>query len=114
MRNLVLPRCDWTSEKWVTRSPFGLPSTAAALVSRSVFAPTHVVADPVRAAGSAGLDTVNREARPQLRLWAIGVGVAEAMDPAKQGMRTTRVAVERLVDDTLSKMTCTLSLLGLV
>ncbi|WP_030889675.1 dihydrodipicolinate synthase family protein [Streptomyces sp. NRRL F-5053] len=66
-----------------TREGVGAP-----LVSRTVFAAAHVVADPLADTSPDGPSAVDWDATLAFRrhLWAHGLGVAEAMDTAQRGM----------------------------
>lgn len=61
------------------------PSEDRAITSREVFAAAHIVADPLRS--SIGNPVIDWDATMRFRhhLWALGLGVADAMDTAQRG-----------------------------
>ncbi|MFE3271165.1 dihydrodipicolinate synthase family protein [Streptomyces sp. NPDC059215] len=64
------------------------PTAGAPLTSRTVFAATHVVADPYADVSPDSPAAVDWDATLAFRrhLWSHGLGVAEAMDTAQRGM----------------------------
>ncbi|MFI6344019.1 dihydrodipicolinate synthase family protein [Streptomyces sp. NPDC050560] len=69
-------------------APPAAASCGGPLVSRTVFAAAHVVADPYADTSPEGPAAVDWDATLAFRrhLWAQGLGVAEAMDTAQRGM----------------------------
>ncbi|MFB6809540.1 dihydrodipicolinate synthase family protein [Streptomyces sp. NPDC056387] len=74
------------------------PLVRAPTCSRRLFAAAHVVADPLAASAQAG-PAVDWEATLAFRhrLWAQGLGVAEAMDTAQRGMGLDWPAAAELI-----------------
>ncbi|MGZ5235391.1 MAG: dihydrodipicolinate synthase family protein [Caldimonas sp.] len=87
--SLRLPRADGGSETWPMRGGPGFAAPASPpRFDRIAYSAAHVVADP-RAAGNPWLDAAldwDATIRYRQRLWALGLGVAEAMDTAQRGM----------------------------
>ena len=93
---IVLPTAAGTLERHVLREPGAFdakPVTTGAapgvaVFNRIAYSAAHVVADPLAAAEpwlDAAIDWDDTIAYRQ-RLWALGLGVAEAMDTAQRGM----------------------------
>ena len=87
--SLRLPRADGGTEIWSMREAASFPAPAAApRFDRIAYSAAHVVSDPRAATDpwlGAALDWDATLAYRQ-RLWALGLGVAEAMDTAQRGM----------------------------
>lgn len=85
---LKLPDAQGKLSRVEFAAPAQLQTASAPPTSRAVYAAAHVVADPLRACGPAGLEQIDWEATLQLRrrLWSLGLGVAESMDTAQRGM----------------------------
>ncbi|MER6994887.1 dihydrodipicolinate synthase family protein [Streptomyces sp. NPDC000410] len=68
--------------------PLACSAGRSPLVSRTVYAAAHVVADPYGGTCPDGPAAVDWDATLAFRrhLWALGLGVAEAMDTAQRGM----------------------------
>jgi hypothetical protein len=89
MTTITLPRTDGTLERYALRGPGAFtPAAPGTKLNRIAYSAAHVVAD-ARAANDPWLgcsidwDTTIAYRR---RLWAMGLGVAEAMDTAQRGM----------------------------
>ncbi|MDH6224101.1 dihydrodipicolinate synthase family protein [Streptomyces sp. MJP52] len=86
---LLLPRAGGGTAPYTPRTtPADLTAGGAPLVSRTVLAAAHVVADPYADTTPDGPAAVDWDATLAFRrhLWAHGLGVAEAMDTAQRGM----------------------------
>ena len=87
--SLRLPRADGGTEIWSMREATSFPTPAAPpRFDRIAYSAAHVVSDPRAATDpwlGAALDWDATIAYRQ-RLWALGLGVAEAMDTAQRGM----------------------------
>ncbi|MFC0601030.1 dihydrodipicolinate synthase family protein [Streptomyces palmae] len=79
--------------------PVPRPAGGEPLVSRTVFAAAHVVADPFADRSPDGPAAVDWEATLAFRrhLWAHGLGVAEAMDTAQRGAGLDWTAAAELI-----------------
>jgi len=86
---LRLPRADGGTEAWKMRGAASFaPQPGTPVFDRIAYSAAHVVSDPRAATDpwlSAALDWDATIAYRQ-RLWALGLGVAEAMDTAQRGM----------------------------
>jgi len=84
-----LPRAGSGSETWTMREAASFPTPASPpRFDRIAYSAAHVVSDPRAASDpwlAAALDWDATIAYRQ-RLWALGLGVAEAMDTAQRGM----------------------------
>ncbi len=83
-----LPTADRRLEAFTLSAPRDFPTKRGTAFNRVAFAAAHVVADPL-AANDPWLDAaVDWDATLAFRrhLWALGFGVAEAMDTAQRGM----------------------------
>ncbi|MEU6161992.1 dihydrodipicolinate synthase family protein [Streptomyces sp. NPDC047130] len=86
---ILLPRAGGGTVPHIPRSaPADLAAGGAPLVSRTVLAAAHVVADPYADTTPDGPAAVDWDATLAFRrhLWSHGLGVAEAMDTAQRGM----------------------------
>ncbi|MFJ6793356.1 dihydrodipicolinate synthase family protein [Streptomyces sp. NPDC091268] len=85
--SIRLPSADGTWRSYRPGTAPLAPLACAPAVSRRFYAAAHVVADPLAASAEAG-PVVDWEATLAFRrrLWAQGLGVAEAMDTAQRGM----------------------------
>jgi hypothetical protein len=86
---IVLPRPDGGTFPYTPRpTPADLTAGGAPLLTRTVLAAAHVVADPYADTAPDGPAAVDWDATLAFRrhLWAHGLGVAEAMDTAQRGM----------------------------
>lgn len=88
MTSILLPNADRSISTFILREPARLDTLSTAPTSRSVYAASHVVADPLRASAGPAVDQIDWDATLQLRrdLWSLGLGVAESMDTAQRGM----------------------------
>lgn len=104
MRTVQLPRPDGGLETVQLRPPADLPIEAPPPTSRTVFAAAHVVAEPLHSATSIP-GAVDWEAtiEQRRRTWALGIGVAEAMDTAQRGMGIDWPLVQKLIDLSLTE-----------
>ena len=87
MRTLNLPVAGGKLAPYAMRAPPSLPA-AKPPFNRIAYAAAHVVADPL-AEADPWLDTAidwDRTVAFRRHLWALGLGVAEAMDTAQRGM----------------------------
>jgi len=86
---LSLPQADGTLAPYTLRGPGRFtPAAPGTPPARIAFSAAHVVADP-RAAIAPWLDCAldwDATIAYRLRLWRLGLGVAEAMDTAQRGM----------------------------
>jgi len=88
MPTLILPDADGRLVPFTTTAPRGFPEVVSGPFNRIAFSAVHVVADPLAAADpwlGCALDWDTTIAYRK-RLWALGLGVAEAMDTAQRGM----------------------------
>ncbi|ROP53052.1 dihydrodipicolinate synthase family protein [Streptomyces sp. PanSC9] len=85
---LRLPTTDGTLRTYRPRIEPLPPAAGAPLVSRTVLAAAHVVADPYADVSPDSPAAVDWDATLAFRrhLWSHGLGVAEAMDTAQRGM----------------------------
>ncbi|MFF8864497.1 dihydrodipicolinate synthase family protein [Streptomyces sp. NPDC015139] len=85
---LRLPAADGTLRTYRPRTDPLPPAPGAPLVSRTVLAAAHVVADPYADVSPDSPAAVDWDATLAFRrhLWSHGLGVAEAMDTAQRGM----------------------------
>ncbi|MER5861678.1 dihydrodipicolinate synthase family protein [Streptomyces sp900105245] len=85
---LRLPAADGTLRTYRPRTEPLPPAAGAPLVSRTVLAAAHVVADPYADVSPDSPAAVDWDATLAFRrhLWSHGLGVAEAMDTAQRGM----------------------------
>jgi hypothetical protein len=88
MSPLILPDADGRPVPFTPSPPCAYPEVAQGPFSRVAFAAAHVVADPLAAVDpwlGCALDW-DATIAVRRRLWALGLGVAEAMDAAQRGM----------------------------
>jgi hypothetical protein len=88
MPSLILPDNAGALRTFTLSEPRGYPQKAEGAFSRVAYSAAHVVADPLSAADpwlTAAIDWDTTIAYRK-RLWALGLGVAEAMDTAQRGM----------------------------
>ena len=88
MSVLMLPDTSAVLRTFTLGRPAGYPQKAAGAFNRVAYSAAHVVADPLSAADpwvSAAVDW-DATIAYRKRLWALGLGVAEAMDTAQRGM----------------------------
>ena len=87
--SLRLPRADGGADTWSMREAARFPAPSAPpRFDRVAYSAAHVVSDP-RAATDPWLSVAldwDATIRYRQRLWALGLGVAEAMDTAQRGM----------------------------
>ncbi|UXY35956.1 dihydrodipicolinate synthase family protein [Streptomyces albidocamelliae] len=85
---LRLPAADGTLRTYRPRTEPLPPAAGAPLVSRTVLAAAHVVADPYADVSPDSPAAVDWDATLAFRrhLWSHGLGVAEAMDTAQRGL----------------------------
>jgi hypothetical protein len=85
---ITLPTADRRLEPFTLSAPCDFPATRAHAFNRVAFAAAHVVADPLSAKDPWLEPAVDWDATIGFRrhLWALGFGVAEAMDTAQRGM----------------------------
>jgi hypothetical protein len=88
MATVTLPDHDGRLRPTSLCPPPDLDVRSTPPTRRDVFAACHVVADPLRASADAPSGRIDWDATLRLRhdLWALGLGVAEAMDTAQRGM----------------------------
>jgi hypothetical protein len=86
--SITLPTADRRLEPFTLSAPRDFPATRAHAFNRVAFAAAHVVADPLSAKDPWLEPAVDWDATIRFRrqLWALGFGVAEAMDTAQRGM----------------------------
>lgn len=87
MPTLSLPTADGKIEAYTTKAPRAFPK-AEKPFNRIAFAAAHLVADPL-ADNDPWVDNAidwDRTIAFRQHLWALGLGVAEAMDTAQRGM----------------------------
>ncbi|WP_329200468.1 MULTISPECIES: dihydrodipicolinate synthase family protein [unclassified Streptomyces] len=87
MNTILLPDTEGGYREYRPNSAPLPPLTCGPAQSRTFFAAAHVVAEPLRVCAGAGPE-VDWDATLAFRhrLWAQGLGVAEAMDTAQRGM----------------------------
>ena len=89
MTRITLPFADGTLQPYDLRGPGSFtPAAPGMRLNRIAYSAAHVVADP-RAAIDPWLDCAidwDTTIAYRLRLWRMGLGVAEAMDTAQRGM----------------------------
>lgn len=104
---VALPRPDGTLARVeLLPAPEGVERGAPPR-SRTAYAAAHVVADPLTSATPSAPGQVDWAGTLAVRerVWATGLGVAEAMDTAQRGMGITWADVRTLVDATLTRCT---------
>jgi hypothetical protein len=86
--SITLPTADRRLEPFTLSAPRDFPATRAHAFNRVAFAAAHVVAAPLSAKDPWLEPAVDWDATIRFRrqLWALGFGVAEAMDTAQRGM----------------------------
>ena len=86
--SISLPTADRRMEPFTLSVPRDFPSKRTHAFNRVAFAAAHVVADPLSAKNPWLEAAVDWDATLRFRrhLWALGFGVAEAMDTAQRGM----------------------------
>ncbi|WP_158888418.1 dihydrodipicolinate synthase family protein [Amycolatopsis anabasis] len=85
MTALSLPRPDGTLREWSPSGPRPPAPPFRPFRSRIAYAAAHVVADPLSPGHACAIDW-DATLAFRHRLWACGLGVAEAMDTAQRGM----------------------------
>jgi hypothetical protein len=89
MTRITLPAAGGTLQPWDLRGPGAFaPATPVTRLNRIAYSAAHVVAD-ARASIDPWLDCAidwDTTIAYRLRLWRMGLGVAEAMDTAQRGM----------------------------
>ncbi len=88
MPTLILPSADGSLAPFTLSAPKGYPKRASGAFNRIAYSAAHVVADPLSPVDpwiGCAIDWDTTIAYRQ-RLWALGLGVAEAMDTAQRGM----------------------------
>ncbi len=101
---LKLPTADRRLESYALSAPRDFPAKRAQAFNRVAYAAAHVVADPLSAKDPWLEPAVDWDATLAFRrhLWALGFGVAEAMDTAQRGMgldwATSLELVRRSID----------------
>jgi hypothetical protein len=99
-----LPTADRRLEPYALSAPRDFPAKRAQAFNRVAYAAAHVVADPLSAKDPWLEPAVDWDATLAFRrhLWALGFGVAEAMDTAQRGMgldwATSLELVKRSID----------------
>jgi hypothetical protein len=86
--SLILPDAGGVLRTFALAEPRGYPQKAVGAFNRVAYSAAHVVADPLSPADpwvTAAIDWDTTIAYRK-RLWALGLGVAEAMDTAQRGM----------------------------
>jgi hypothetical protein len=86
--SINLPAADARIEPFRLSAPRDFPTVRAGAFNRLAFAAAHVVADPLAAKDPWLEPAIDWDATIRFRrhLWALGFGVAEAMDTAQRGM----------------------------
>jgi hypothetical protein len=86
--SINLPTADRRLEPFTLSAPRDFPTKRGQAFTRIAFAAAHVVADPLSSRDPWLEAAVDWEATIRFRrhLWALGFGVAEAMDTAQRGM----------------------------
>ncbi len=86
--SIRLPTADRTLEPFTLSAPREFPAKRTHAFNRVAFAAAHVVADPLSGKDPWLDAAVDWDATLRFRrhLWALGFGVAEAMDTAQRGM----------------------------
>lgn len=88
MPALILPDTSGVPRTFTLSQPKGYPQIVQGAFNRVAYSAAHVVADPLSPADpwiTAAIDWDTTIAYRK-RLWALGLGVAEAMDTAQRGM----------------------------
>ncbi|HXY99600.1 MAG TPA: dihydrodipicolinate synthase family protein [Stellaceae bacterium] len=87
MATITLPGPDRSLRRYATQPPRAFPARAAEPFNRVALAAAHVVADPLASADPWIETRLDWDATIAYRrhLWALGFGVAEAMDTAQRG-----------------------------
>jgi len=88
MPALILPDTSGVPRTFTLSQPKGYPQKTQGAFNRVAYSAAHVVADPLSPADpwiTAAIDWDTTIAYRK-RLWALGLGVAEAMDTAQRGM----------------------------
>lgn len=100
-----LPTADGALTRTELAAPAALVTSPDPPSSREVYAAAHVVADPLRSRTGGGAGQIDWAATLRLRsqLWALGLGVAEAMDTAQRGMGLDWAAARELALRTLAE-----------
>jgi hypothetical protein len=83
---ITLPAPGGRLERHTLSSPGPYPDTVSEPLDRLVYAAPHVVADPLAGSEGSGAGPIDWDATIAVRrrLWALGLGVAEAMEPAQR------------------------------
>src|SRR5262245_10640519 len=83
-----LPTADGHLEAYALSAPRDFPTKRAQAFNRVAYAAAHVVADPLSANDPWLEPAIDWDSTIAFRrhLWALGFGVAEAMDTAQRGM----------------------------
>jgi hypothetical protein len=97
--SVLLPRADQTLARHVLSGRAIAPGPGPAPASRVAFAAAHVVCDPLADADPVADARLDWDATLAFRhhLWALGLGVAEAMDTAQRGMGLGWPAARELI-----------------
>jgi hypothetical protein len=95
---IKLPKADGTLQPYTLREPL-LFAKPRRLESRTVYAAAHVVADPLGENCLGAPAVLDWESTLAFRhhLWALGLGVAEAMDTAQRGMGLDWTTTQELI-----------------
>jgi hypothetical protein len=102
--SLKLPKADRGLESYTLSAPRDFPAKRTQAFNRVAYAAAHVVADPLSAKDPWLEPAVDWDATIAFRrhLWALGFGVAEAMDTAQRGMgldwATSLELIKRSID----------------
>jgi hypothetical protein len=102
--SIKLPTADRRLEAYALSAPRDFPTKRGQAFNRVAYAAAHVVADPLSAKDPWLEPAVDWDATLAFRrhLWALGFGVAEAMDTAQRGMgldwATSLELVKRSID----------------
>src|SRR4029077_17072660 len=94
----------WVPDSPLVGSPPRPPAPTRVRFNRVAYAAAHVVADPFSAADPWLQPAIDWDATLEYRvyLWTLGLGVAEAMDPAQRGMGLDWPASLELIDRSLA------------
>ena len=102
--SIKLPTADRRVEAYALSAPRDFPTNRGQAFNRVAYAAAHVVADPLSAKDPWLEPAVDWDATLAFRrhLWALGFGVAEAMDTAQRGMgldwATSLELIKRSID----------------
>jgi hypothetical protein len=101
---ITLPAPDGRLERYTLSAPRAHPDAVREPFDRRAFAAPHVVADPLAGIEGVGGVPIDWAATIAVRhrLWALGLGVAEAMGPAQRGSGLDWAAALELIRRSLA------------